>query len=156
MLNLNAPKGYDVFLGGTTNESIWRNIFIEEIKKVAPNIKCFNPVVDNWTPECIELENFIKATSKHHVYVITPLMIGVYSIAEAIESAMNNKLTYFVVLETDPTNPDRKFSEQMLYSLDAVGEMVKSHFGNYYRGNDLSSVIKNVCANFVEATIRSI
>lgn len=156
MLNLNAPKGYDVFLGGTTNESIWRNIFIEEIKKVAPNIKCFNPVVDNWTPECIELENFIKATSKHHVYVITPLMIGVYSIAEAIESAMNNKLTYFVVLETDPTNPDRKFSEQMLYSLDAVGEMVKSHFGNYYRSNDLSSVIKSVCANFVEATIRSI
>lgn len=156
MLNLNTPKGYDVFLGGTTNESIWRNIFIEEIKKVAPNIKCFNPVVDNWTPECIELENFIKATSKHHVYVITPLMIGVYSIAEAIESAMNNKLTYFVVLETDPTNPDRKFSEQMLYSLDAVGEMVKSHFGNYYRSNDLSSVIKDVCANFVEATIRSI
>ena len=36
-----------VFLGGTCAESKWR-------EKLIPLLKCdyFNPVVDDWTPEC--------------------------------------------------------------------------------------------------------
>ena len=36
-----------VFLGGTCNESTWRNELIPLLK-----IDYFNPVVEDWTPEC--------------------------------------------------------------------------------------------------------
>ena len=85
---IGKKKGYDVFLGGTTNDSTWRNEFIELMKKYNSKIKSYNPVVENWTPECIELEDFVKEHAKYHVYVLTPRMIGVYSIAEMVNSLM--------------------------------------------------------------------
>ncbi len=36
-----------VFLGGTCNESTWRDRVIKDLK-----IDYFNPVVEDWTPEC--------------------------------------------------------------------------------------------------------
>lgn len=36
-----------VFLGGTCNNSTWRNELIPLL-----NIDYFNPVVEDWTPEC--------------------------------------------------------------------------------------------------------
>ena len=36
-----------VFLGGTCNESQWRTALIPML-----HIDFFNPVVDDWTPEC--------------------------------------------------------------------------------------------------------
>ena len=40
-----------VFLGGTCAESKWR-------EKLIPLLKCeyFNPVVEDWTPECQKIE----------------------------------------------------------------------------------------------------
>ena len=40
-----------VFLGGTCAESKWRD-------NIIPQLKCeyFNPVVDDWTPECQKIE----------------------------------------------------------------------------------------------------
>ena len=40
-----------VFLGGTCNNSTWRDTLIPLLK-----IDYFNPVVDDWTPECQEQE----------------------------------------------------------------------------------------------------
>ena len=40
-----------VFLGGTCNESIWRDELIEMLE-----IDYFNPVVDDWTEECYQEE----------------------------------------------------------------------------------------------------
>lgn len=36
-----------IFLGGTCNESTWRDRVIKKLK-----IDYFNPVVEDWTPEC--------------------------------------------------------------------------------------------------------
>ena len=36
-----------VFLGGTCNNSTWRDKLIPSL-----SINYFNPVVENWTPEC--------------------------------------------------------------------------------------------------------
>lgn len=36
-----------VFLGGTCNESAWREELIQML-----NVDYFNPVVDDWTEEC--------------------------------------------------------------------------------------------------------
>ena len=40
-----------VFLGGTCAKSKWRD-------NIIPQLKCeyFNPVVDDWTPECQKIE----------------------------------------------------------------------------------------------------
>jgi hypothetical protein len=60
-----------VFLGGTCNESQWR-------KELIPmsSIDYFNPVVPEWTPECMEEERRQREPCDHCLYVITPLMMG--------------------------------------------------------------------------------
>ena len=55
-----------VFLGGTCAESKWRD-------NIIPQLKCeyFNPVVDDWTPECQKIEEREKRICEYHLYVIT-------------------------------------------------------------------------------------
>ena len=71
-----------VFLGGTCNESTWRNELIEDLK-----INYFNPVVEDWTPECMVEEIRQRETCDFVLYTITPKMTGVYSIAEVIDDS---------------------------------------------------------------------
>ena len=93
-----------IFLGGTCAQTTWRD---EPIKKLGNfNVEWFNPVVDNWTPECQAIEEDEKNNKCNvHLYVITPEMIGVYSIAEIINSCWQaqcygttvNKVAFFVL-----------------------------------------------------------
>ena len=71
-----------VFLGGTCNGSTWRDELI-------PLLKCsyFNPVVEDWTPECIEEEYRQKKSAGIELYVITPEATGCFSIAELISAS---------------------------------------------------------------------
>ena len=66
-----------VFLGGTCNESTWRDKLIKMLE-----IDYFNPVVDDWTEECYQEELRQRKICDYCLYVITPRMKGVYSIAE--------------------------------------------------------------------------
>ena len=43
-----------VFLGGTCNESLWRNKMMVYLYDAG--LEYFNPVVDDWTPGCMEEE----------------------------------------------------------------------------------------------------
>lgn len=75
-----------IFLGGTCAETTWRDELIEKIKDY--KVEWFNPVVKDWTPECQKIEEDEKNNKCNiHLYVITPEMQGVYSIAEIINSA---------------------------------------------------------------------
>lgn len=91
-----------VFLGGTCADSTWRYELIDSI-----DIPYFNPVVDDWTPECQAVEEAEKEVDCNiHLYVITSAMKGVCSIAEAIESAhMTNKATILHVIPTGFEEP---------------------------------------------------
>ena len=111
-----------VFLGGTCNETTWRDDLI-----AALDVGYFNPVVDDWTPECQEIEEVEKSSHCNiHLYVITSDMTGTFSIAEAIESAMTRgKQT---ILHIIPEG----FSRAQLKSLEAVSNMVKKHGGISY------------------------
>ena len=113
-----------VFLGGTCNESTWRDEIIPQLK-----IKYFNPVVDDWTPECqAEEERQKNEVCNIHLYVITPRMTGVFSIAEAVESAILKKENcVFCYLANDGAYT---FSKGQLKSLNAVANMVKKHGGS--------------------------
>jgi len=108
-----------VFLGGTCNESTWR-------AKLKPLLKTpyFDPVVSDWTEECIAIEDREKGSHcNFHLYVITSEMTGVYSIAEAVESVHNKfKTTFFYVIEEG-------FSESQIRSLKATARLIDRHGG---------------------------
>jgi len=126
-----------VFLGGTCNGSTWR----DEITPIL-QIEVFNPVVDDWDESCQKVEIVEKELHCNiHLYVITSDMTGVFSIAEAIESAHNpRKITIFHVL------PDG-FSKAQLKSLEAVIDMVLRLGGIAYIDLDLrrSARVINHC-----------
>ena len=111
-----------VFLGGTCAESKWR-------EKLIPLLKCdyFNPVVEDWTPECQENEEKEKKICDYHLYVITPKMQGVYSIAEAVNDSKNVLRTciFCVTKEED----DRDWTKGELKSLDATAKLIKRNGG---------------------------
>ena len=74
-----------IFLGGTCGKSHWRDDLIKQLKNY--EVEWFNPVVKNWTPECqANEENEKNNKCNVHLYVITPEMKGIYSIAEIINS----------------------------------------------------------------------
>jgi hypothetical protein len=107
-----------VFLGGTCNGSKWREKLIEMLE-----IDYFNPVVEEWTEECMKEEIKQREICDYCLYVITPLMTGVYSIAEVIDdSNKRNDKTLFCFLEEDG---GKRFTESQIKSLNQVGKMVE-------------------------------
>lgn len=117
-----------VFLGGTCNNTTWRDELIE-------NTTCdyFNPVVKDWTPECQEIEKDEKTNKCNiHLYVITSAMTGTFSIAEAVDSSrINNKITILHVIP-------QGFEGHALKSLKAVVDLVKDNGGIAYIDEDLN------------------
>lgn len=106
-----------IFLGGTCNESSWRDELMPMLEDAG--FEYFNPVVDDWTPDFIAIENQIKSKQDTiELYVITSQMTGVYSIAEAVQSSNKRpRQTIFCVLE-------QGFDEGQLRSLRAVSDLI--------------------------------
>ena len=98
------------------------------------NFDYFNPVVEDWTPECQVIEIYEKENKCNiHLYVIINKMKGVFSIAEAIESVFNkNKKIIFCVLG----DFDGKFPDYQVKFLKAVGEIVERNGGKYVSSLD--------------------
>ena len=131
-----------VFLGGTCNESAWRDELIEMLE-----IDYFNPVVDDWTEECYQEELRQREICDYCLYVITPRMTGVYSIAEVVDDSNKRpEKTIFCILNYDLSDYKMKlvdgkkvrkyvklFDEGQLKSLDKVGVMVEKNGGKYFR-----------------------
>lgn len=125
-----------VFLGGTCNGSTWRDKLIPML-----SIDYFNPVVDDWTEECYQEELRQRETCDYCLYVITPRMTGVYSIAEVVDDSNKRpSKTIFCVLEKDYPNKSKgedwisiSFDEGKLKSLDKVGRMVENNGGKYFK-----------------------
>lgn len=110
----------NVFLGGTCNDSTWRERLIKDLK-----VPYFNPVVKDWNEEAQKKEIEERKTAKFVLYVITPLMTGVYSIAEVIDDSNKRpETTLFCVLEKDN---DKEFEKFQIKSLNQVKEMVKKN-----------------------------
>ena len=78
------------------------------------------------------------------LYVITPKMTGVYSIAEVVDDSNKrpNK-TIFCVLEEDG---EYEFNKSILKSLNAVKDMVKSNGSKVF--NNLEEVSEYLNSNF--------
>jgi len=124
-----------VFLGGTCNDSKWREKLISKLE-----IDYFNPVVDNWTEECQAEEIKQRGECDYCLYVITPKMTGVYSIAEVIDDSNKrpNK-TIFCFLNQDD---DLIFAPNQIKSLENIGKMVQRNGGIWL--SNLESVAVNL------------
>lgn len=109
-----------IFLGGTCNNSTWRDELI-------PLLRCdyFNPVVDDWNDEAYKRELKERETCDYCLYVITSEMKGVYSIGEVVDDSNKRPdKTIFMFLEDG-------FDSEQIESLEAVGKMIKKN-GAYY------------------------
>ena len=119
-----------VFLGGTCNGSTWREKLIPLLK-----IDYFNPVVDDWTPECQAEEIKQRQDCDYCLYVITPKMMGVYSVAEVVDDSNKrpNK-AIFCMLATDESSAGHTLwtNISQIKSLEAVGKLVESNGGKCF------------------------
>ena len=109
-----------VFLGGTCNESTWRNRMIIYLDQ--DGLDAFNPVVKDWDEKAQENELRERRTCDFCLYTITPKMTGVYSIAEVIDDSNKRpEKTVLVLLKSDG---DLKFTQAQGKSLASVAKMV--------------------------------
>ena len=120
-----------MFLGGTCNQSNWRDKLIPLLA-----IDYFNPVVKDWTPECQANELYQRKICDWVLYVITPRMIGCYSIAEAVDDS--NKRPGNVVFAVLTKEGSVTFDEWAMRSFNAVADMIARNGGVCFlsTGND--------------------
>ena len=115
---MNNSSRKKVFLGGTVNESKWRDKLIPMLE-----IDYFNPVVKEWNEAARIAELESRKNSDFIIYVITPKMAGVYSIAEAVDDSNKRpKQTFVCVLENDDND---EFTTHQLKALKATCELIK-------------------------------
>ena len=94
------------------------------------DIEYYNPVVPDWTPACQAEEMRQRKLCDFCLYTITPLMTGVYAIAEVVDDSNKRpKATVFCVLSEDG---GRVFTPGQLRSLDAVAKLVKANGGQAF------------------------
>lgn len=111
-----------VFLGGTCNDSTWREELIPLLEE--RDVEYFNPVVDDWTEECQKIEDDVKANPLTvNLFVITSQMTGVYSIAEMVDSVHVKSYATIVLVLSDG------FDDGQLKSLKAVTNIIEKRGG---------------------------
>jgi len=122
----------EVFLGGTANGSQWRKFIEESIE-----MKSFNPIVEDWNEEAQQQEIEKRESCDWLLYVITPKMEGVYSIAEVTyDAATRPHKTLFCVLDNDDFN---EFTEHQLKSLKATEKLIENCGARVF--TDLNEVV---------------
>lgn len=115
-----------VFLGGTCNGSNWR-------EDVTPHLKIdyFNPIVPTWDKKAQLNEIKEINESDFLLFVITPLLTGVYSIAEVVD-ASNKKPEKTILCVLDEDN-GKKWTESQKKSLTAVEKLVHSNGAHVFK-----------------------
>jgi len=128
-----------VFLGGTCNDSTWREELIPMLE-----MGFFNPVVPNWNEEAYKKELLARGQCAYVLYVLTPDMTGVYSVAEVVDDSNKQpEKTLFCVL---PEGKDGKaFDEHQMKSMVSVGKMVVQNGGAWF--TDLEDTARFLNAN---------
>lgn len=109
------------------------------------DIDIFDPTdVDVWDKAAIEKENKEKEIDDYIVFVITPEMQGVYSIAEVTD--LSNKRpdnTLFCILDE---YGDKAFNANQKKSMDAVYDLVKDNGAKCFDSLEEMAVFLNRAA----------
>lgn len=116
-----------VFLGGTINDSNWREQLILLLEKEA--IEYFNPVVDDWDEKAQRAEVFQRSNCDFCIYGITPKMKGCYSVAEVVNDSYHRpkKVILFIMKEDGGST----FDDEQWKSICSIGALVSSN-GSFF------------------------
>jgi hypothetical protein len=115
-----------VFLGGTCNGSAWRDALIKDLR-----IDYFKPCAEQWTPEMMEEEIKQREKCDFCLYVITPKMTGIYSIAEVVDDS--NKRPEKTIFSYIHEDEGQTFSEHQLKSLEQTGKMILKNGAQFFK-----------------------
>ena len=118
---------FKVGLFGTCNETSWRD-------EIIPLLKCeyFNPVITDrpWTEEDRLNEIKERKASSVNLYVLTPCMTGLFSIAEMIDDSNKRPdKTVLYIKKTDITSEGVriKFLPSSEKYMDAIKELARTN-----------------------------
>ncbi len=94
-------------------------------KELIPLLKCkyFNPVVSDWNETAQEIEKKAKEDCQISLYVITPYMEGIFSIAEIMEDVLIRRINKTVVCILKDYY-DTSFSDKNFRSLMAFKNLL--------------------------------
>lgn len=116
-----------VFLGGTCTSN-WRDTMEQLLNR--KGIDYFNPIVSDWNVEAQKQELYERATCDYCLFVITPKMEGLYSIAEVVDDSNKRpERTIFVVLNSDD---GQSFNDKQIKSLASITTLVESNDGQIF------------------------
>ena len=85
-----------VFLGGSCNPTKWRNdITIPILNK--NKISFYNPQVEEWNPDLVEVENYQKKNAEILFFVIDNNTRSILSMLEIVELILQNRRIILVI-----------------------------------------------------------
>lgn len=118
-----------VFLGGTVNGSNWRRVLIPKLK-----VDYFDPVVPEWNDEAWQRELKERKHCDFVLYVITPKLVGYYSLAEVVDDSYErpDRCLYCYL----PVDEDDRFSDEQIVSCERLGRKVVENGGLWLRSLD--------------------
>ncbi len=128
-----------VFLGGTCNNSRWRDALIPLLK-----VGWFNPVVDHWREEDRARELAERENCSICLYGLTPKLRGIYAVAELVDDSNKRPAqTAFLLLEEDE---GERFDAAMTKSLNALRRLVEANGVKTFTD-------ARACADFINGAI---
>lgn len=133
------PRPLGIFLGGTCAGDPWRKTiepWLEEHR-----YDYYDPVVPDWTPDCIQAENNFKENKMDcFLALLTPKMKGVYSIAEIMNEIMEVREGGYGSVLLGVLGSRDDWGEGMWRSLNATVDLI----------NGISQGSKQIVASFIE------
>jgi hypothetical protein len=106
---------FEVFLGGSCNPTTWRQeLAIPHFQ--SHSISCYNPQVDHWTPDLVEIEHRAKESASLLFFVIDHDTRSLAAIAEVCYLAARGR-KIIVVISSMPTDArETKFMQHKIRS----------------------------------------
>ena len=91
----------EVFLGGSCNPTTWRRDVAMPIFEAAA-VPFYNPQVDDWTPELVEIEARAKEKAEVLLFVIDSQTRALASIVEAVEYICHGRQVVLSIADVAP------------------------------------------------------
>ena len=122
--------------------------FIKEdsrYEKYKNYLDIFNPVVEDWNESARQKELKFKEDCNLQIYVLTPRIKGIYSIAEIMAAIHKSKDSLLIGFAED----GQVFNEEMVYSIKAfIKDFVPSDMKLSGSLNDLKDMIYEKVENW--------
>lgn len=128
----------NVFLGGTCNGSNWRDELIPLLDN--NKIEVFNPVVDKWDDKAQAIEDYHKQNDDFCLYVLTPEMIGIYSIFEVAGTKQPDKTLVCML----PERKGKVFPEVIMNNFVKIKkDLINNGFRVFESLEDIANFLNN-------------